>query len=233
MTLRTYSRSLDVAVAVTISADIASRDVDLHHPAADRGPERNIDLVLKIGPRLRPLVHGLTARAARKDVGEDVAKPAARAARTLTASPARALKQIRKIKAPEVDIAGSARGAPSARKSSRKVASARLPATASVGLRRSRINIVGIEPQLIVNLPLLGVAEDVIGFRKSLELFFSSLVPGINVRMVLACKLAKRLANVVRRCGLLYTENGIIIFIFGCGGHWSSCQCPAPGERVD
>src|SRR5208282_2063686 len=71
----------------------------------------------------------------------------------------------------------------------------------------------------VVNLPLFGVAEDVVGLGKSLELFFCPFVARIDVGMILARQLAKRLANVVGRGRLLYAENAVIVFIFGWGGH--------------
>src|SRR6266849_6771269 len=77
MALRTLSRSLDVSIAVAVPADIAPGDIQLHHPAADRGPERHVDLVLKITARFRALVDRLTASAASEKAGEDIAEPAA------------------------------------------------------------------------------------------------------------------------------------------------------------
>src|SRR5580692_10900996 len=47
----------DVTLSVTIRARILPRNVELHHAAADRCPERHIDLILQIaasfGSRLR------------------------------------------------------------------------------------------------------------------------------------------------------------------------------------
>src|SRR4029077_18180825 len=121
--------------------------------------------------------------------------------------------------APEIDVALSTR--PASRKSSAKVAWAgsRLSAAARVGLSRGRIDIVGIEPELVVNLPLLGIAEDVVRLGKRLKLFFSGFVARIDVRMILACKFAERFADVVGGGGLLYAQNAVIVFVFGLGGH--------------
>src|SRR5437016_5804209 len=45
LTLRTYARGFDVAIPVTIAADIAAGKVQPHDASADRRPERDIDLV--------------------------------------------------------------------------------------------------------------------------------------------------------------------------------------------
>jgi hypothetical protein len=106
---------------------------------------------------------------------------------------------------------------------SAKVAGAgpRLSAAARVGLRRRWIDVVGVEAELVVNLPLLGIAEDVVGLGKSLELLFGTFIAGIDVRMVLARKFAERFADVVGGRGLLYAENAVIILVGG-RGHFSA-----------
>src|SRR5216684_4662216 len=76
VTLRTLSRSLDVSVAVAVPADIAPGDIQFHHPATDRRPERHVDLVLKIAARFRALVGRLTTPATCENAGEDIAEPA-------------------------------------------------------------------------------------------------------------------------------------------------------------
>ncbi len=88
-------------------------------------------------------------------------------------------------------------------------------ASARVGLGSRGIDVVGIKTELVVNLPLLGIAQNVVGFREGLELFLGSFVPGIYVRMIFAGKFAERLANVVRRGRLLYPEKFVIIFFSG------------------
>ena len=112
---------------------------------------------------------------------------------------------------------------PASREASAKVAGAgpRLSAAARVGLGRGRIDIVGIEPELVVDLPLFGIAEDVVGLGKRLKLFFSGFVARIDVRMILACQFAERLADLVGGSGLLYAENAVVVFVFGLGGHVS------------
>src|ERR1700752_60830 len=71
-----------------------------------------------------------------------------------------------------------------------------------IRLRRGRIDVVGVEPNLIVYFAFLGVAENVVGLGERLELLLSRLVAGIDVGMVLPRQFAKGLANLVRRGGL-------------------------------
>ena len=78
-----------------------------------------------------------------------------------------------------------------------KSASAWMSTAAGISFRRGGIDVVRVETKLIVNFAFLGVAENVVRFRDRLEFFFGRLVPGIYVRMVLARKLAERLANLI------------------------------------
>src|ERR1700688_1462397 len=81
MALRTLPRSLNIPIAVAIPAHIAPSDIQLHYPAANRRPERNVDLIFKISPRLRTLRHRLASAATSKNAGENVLESAgARAA---------------------------------------------------------------------------------------------------------------------------------------------------------
>src|SRR6266851_8593469 len=43
MTLRTLPGSFDEAIAVAVPTDIVPGDIQLHHPATDRRPERHVD----------------------------------------------------------------------------------------------------------------------------------------------------------------------------------------------
>ena len=90
-------------------------------------------------------------------------------------------------------------------------------AATSICLGGRRIDVVGIEAELVVNLPLLGIAENVIRFGNSLKFLFGTFVSWIDVRMILSRQLAKRLADLLRRGVLLYAEDGVIIF--GCSWH--------------
>src|SRR2546428_4311859 len=49
--LRAHAGLFDVTVSVAIGANILPCDVQAHDAAADRCPERHVDLVFEIGPR--------------------------------------------------------------------------------------------------------------------------------------------------------------------------------------
>src|SRR5205807_10228180 len=66
LTLRTYARRLDVAIPVTIAADIAAGEVQAHVASADRRPERYVHLVFVICPSLRDFLHARAAESAGK-----------------------------------------------------------------------------------------------------------------------------------------------------------------------
>src|SRR5262249_55957909 len=90
-------------------------------------------------------------------------------------------------------------------------------AAAGVGLGRRGIDVVGVVAELVVYLPLFGIAQNVIGLGDFFELLLRLLVARIDVRMILARKLAEGLANVFRRGGLLHPEGAVIIF--SCCSH--------------
>src|ERR1700692_4757170 len=221
MTLRTFPRSLHIPIAVAIPANIAPSNIQLHHPAANRRPERNVDLILKITPRLRPSRHRL-APAASKNAGENILESAASTTRTSApTAAASSFKQIRKIKPAKINVARPTRLPPSTRKAAAKITRprSRLPTAASISIRRSRIDAVRIKSQLIVNLPLLGIAKNIVRLGQSLKLFLRRLIPRVNVRMILASKLPKRLADIIRRRRLLYSQHTVIIFVFSLSSH--------------
>jgi len=56
---------------------------------------------------------------------------------------------------------------------------------------------------LVVNLALLGVAEDFVGFRERLEFFLADFVTGVDVGVVLAGELFESLADVLREAFFL------------------------------
>src|SRR5262249_14422575 len=142
---------------------------------------------------------------------EDVPKPAT-AGGTLLPAP---LKQIRKVEATKIKMHALRPGRPAgsrlpARAPSRETTR---PATLPrIRIGRCRIDVVGIKSELVVDLPLLRIAENFIRFRDRLELLLRSLIPGIHVGVILARKFAKRLPDFLRRRPLLNPQRAVIIF---------------------
>src|SRR5208282_2466161 len=110
----------------------------------------------------------------------------------------------------EIDVRALACRAPrlSARESSGKSAGSpsRATARAGIGLGCRRINVVRVKPDLVVNLPFLGVTQNIVGFGKRLKFLFGTFVPGIDVRMIFPRKFAKGFANVLGGRRLLDPE---------------------------
>src|SRR4051812_4964333 len=75
--LRTHARLLNHAIAVAIRAHVLARDIQAHDSAANRRPERNIDLIFEIAARLRTFLRDRAAAPAAEHAGEDVAKSTA------------------------------------------------------------------------------------------------------------------------------------------------------------
>ena len=213
--LRTLARLFDVALAVTIAADFQPRDVELQLRAFDGLPEADVHLVFKIGAGLR-MLRGLDATAASKDVGEDVAKSAAcaRAASGRTC----AFREVVEVEAAEIEgnFLGVGARAACVLCGTTKSACAKT-ASAGIGFGCGGIDVVGVEAELIVDLALLGIAEDVVGLGDGLEFLFGRLVAGIHVGMIFARKFAEGLADVLRRGRLLHAEGGVVVLLGGCG----------------
>ena len=189
------------------------RDVELHHRALDGLPEADVHLIFQVVARFGTL-HLLAAPAA-EDVGEDVAEPAC-ASRPASGS-TRTFGEVVEVEAAEIERHFLGVSARSARA---WAAGPPNPPAATVGLGCGRIDVVGVEAELIVNLALLGIAEDVVGFGKRLELFLGRLIAGIHIGVILARQLAEGLADVVRRRGLLDPESRVVVLVFvGRGGH--------------
>src|ERR1019366_983273 len=83
---------------------------------------------------------------------------------------------------------------------------------ARVSFRRRRIDVVRIEPKLVVNLPLLRVAQHVVRLGDLFKLLLGLLVSRVHIRMVFAREFAERLADLFRRRILLYSKRAVIIF---------------------
>ena len=195
--------------------------VELHLGAFDRLPEAYVDGVLQIAARLGLVHHLAASTASAEDVGENVAESAAGAGSA--AGCARAFGEVVEIESAEVE-GNFLRGARSATGTGALARSAESTCTetaaAAVGFGCGGIDVVGVEAELVVNLALLGIAENVVRLGEGLELLFRAFVPGIDVGMILARELAERLADVVGRGSFLYAKDGVIVFVFvGRSGH--------------
>src|SRR5215471_3741752 len=82
---------------------------------------------------------------------------------------------------------------------------------------------IPIGSKLIVFLPLLRVAQDLVRFVDFLEFFFGGLFVLGHVRVVLARQLAKSAANLVLARRFWHTERFVIISKLN--GHWLSSLC--------
>src|SRR5208283_4307871 len=129
---------------------------------------------------------------ATEDAGEDVAEPA-----TASFAPGctRALREVIEVEAAEIERYFLSVGSGSTRARATSKPACALATAAPVGLGRRRIDIIGVEAELVVDLSLLGIAEDVVGFGERLELLLGSLVAWVYVGMILARQLAKRFAD--------------------------------------
>src|ERR1044071_5804352 len=81
LALRADSRLFDHSVAVAIRANVLTRDAQAHHAAADRRPERDVDLIFEITARLGTFLclRKTATTTAAENSREDVAKSAATA----------------------------------------------------------------------------------------------------------------------------------------------------------
>src|SRR5271165_5892262 len=220
--LRTFAGLLDKALPATMSADLEARNVKLQLGALDRLPEADVDLIFQVGAGLG-MLHRLGCAAPVEDAGEDIAETTAAAAGAPSGSAGALFSEIGEVEAAEVKRNFLGIGARSAGARACALARTSKPAcaeaaTASVRLGRRGINVVRVEAELVVDLALLGIAEDVVGLGDLLELLLGRLVPRIHVGVVLAREFAERLADLLRRRGLLDPEVAVIIFL-GCGGH--------------
>jgi len=209
--LRALAGRFQIAISVTITANIPPGNVEPHDSATDRRPERNVDLIFEIGTRLRTFLSSRSAPSA-ENSGEDVAEASSSAGLSATAS---TFKQIGKIESAEIEVHALAAGSRlTLGEASESARTGR--ATTRIGLGRRRINVVGVETELVVNLALLGIAENVVGFGEGFELFFRGFIAGINIWMVLARKFAECLADVFGGGGFLHAKDFVIVFFGGC-----------------
>src|SRR5712691_6019063 len=201
--------SFHIPMAGAVGAGIAASDIQPHDTAADGGPEGNIDLVLEIISELGTFFGcGTTAAEhARKDVAE--------AARSLL--PPATFEQIGEIEAAEIEVDTLASGTPaglSARETTESTSASRT--TPGIGFGCGGIDVIGIKSELVVDFPLLGLAEDIVRLGEGFELFFRYLVAGVHVRVILAGKLAESLPDLLSRGALLDAKDSVIVFGLSC-----------------
>ena len=129
---------------------------------------------------------GWWSRKPAKDVLEAPAKT------TTRLLPRTATLKVRKIKPAKVER----NPLPCATPRLRRIATLRPSAISPTrrSLRRRRIDVVRVEAKLVIDLPLLVVAQNIVGFRDLLELLLSFLIIGIHVRMIFARGFAERTA---------------------------------------
>src|SRR5437879_9790745 len=152
--LRTYARRLDVAIPVTIAADIAAGEVQAHDASADRRPERYVHLVFEICPRLMAFLSDGAAASA-ENSGEDVAETS----RACTRSPApTSFEQIGEIEPSEIEVRSLPAGARLPAGTTAKSTGTGWAAT-RISLSRRWINIVRVEAEVVVSRALRRIAD--------------------------------------------------------------------------
>src|SRR5690348_12160932 len=195
------------ARTVTGAAHVVARYVDARLRAADRLPEIDVHHVFEIAALFRLRLPA--AASAIEELRKDVPKSPTAAAPRLGPP------------------AGSRARSAGPREKVRKIE----PRKVHVGLRTSallperplpRITAVfRIEAELVVHLPLLRIAQNVIGFLNVLEPLLGRLVAGVEVGMVFPRQLAVGLPNLVRRSRLGNAQRFVIVVL---GGHGFSCE---------
>src|SRR5579864_4429206 len=130
--LRARGRCSYHSAAVAVGAGIKSRDVQPHHGAADRVPEADIHLVLKIGAMLRPNFRGRAAAPSAKNAGKNIAEATTAARASASAA------KIGKVKAVEIEALTAST---SARRRRAESACAKA-ATTRISFRRCGIDVV-------------------------------------------------------------------------------------------
>src|SRR4029077_13724655 len=137
-------------------AGFATGDVQSHNPTADRGPERNIDLIFEVRSGFRLFVHRTSSgTTASKHSGENIAEASSSAG--AGSSPPAAFKQIGKIETAKIELCALATSPLGATKSA-VIAHSRRPTSARVSFRGRWIDVVRIEADLVVHLAFFRIA---------------------------------------------------------------------------
>src|SRR4051812_43816758 len=156
---RTFAWGFEGALAVALRADILARDVEAHDAAADRRPEGDVHLIFKVGAGLGAFVCRGSAATSAEHGAEDIAEAAASGAAAGTAlATCGVVHEIREVESAEIELnAATVSGLWSAALKAARESAAGLSGT-GVGFRCSRIDVVGVEAHLIVDLALFGIA---------------------------------------------------------------------------
>src|ERR1700677_2263596 len=99
--LGAFSRRFDVPLPVASWADILTGDIEAHHAAANRCPERHVYLIFEIAARFGAGLGCGCSAAATEDSGEDVAKAATAAGFALAAGGV--VREVGEIEAAEIE----------------------------------------------------------------------------------------------------------------------------------
>src|SRR5579864_1615002 len=224
--LRTLAGRFKKPLTMAGGASVLPGDVEPHNAAADRRPEGNVDLIFELGSGLGTLIYGgACAAPTTEDSREDVAEAAASASGAATGI----VHHVGEIEAAEVEV----NALPAARLRPREAAKTTCARSSAASIRFGRcgIDIVRVEADLIVDLSLLGIAQDVVGLGNCFKLLFRRLVPRIDVRMILARQFAESLADVLGRGRLLHAE-GFVVVLLGGGGHLAQSEIGLWTKRV-
>ena len=180
------------------STHVLPRDVQPYLRAANGLPEIHVQAVFQVGAFFGSARRLGAAAPTAEELAEDVAKRA-RSGVVLSGRAARALVHVlREIESAE--------------------AHARLRSRARPASRTTGRNVIGIKSVLIVDLPLLRIAQNVVGFLNFLEALFGRFVAGIQVGMILARQPAIRLANLVF-FGVARHSQRLVVIVFAGGRH--------------
>src|SRR5579862_7578771 len=88
----------------------------------------------------------------------------------------------------------------------------------AAGAARARESALGIEAVLVVHLPLLGVAQNVVGFLDVLEAVLGRFVAGVEIRVMLARQFPVGFANFIHRSTTRHSQ-GLVVVMLRSGWH--------------
>src|SRR5579859_812432 len=202
--LRAGHGSAGRGLSVAGWANLLAANLDARIAAANGRPEVDGSLIFEVGAWLRAARTPMRL-AAREDAGEDVSE-AAPGRRTCALTACSGTWACTGLEAGKVEPAEVDRRTLSV--------SGLLP---RIGLGLRRVDLVGVEAYLVVDLALLLVRQHIVGLGDFFELLLGLLVIGVDVGMILARQLAEGLPDLLRSGRLLDAENAVIILILRSG----------------